>query len=134
MNTKSFAERLAQRFEEEICRVCVHRTADGGCTLTERRACPVFEWAEQLAGVVGATESDRLADYMQEIQIIICPECAQEEDGTCEDREHLNCPLDLYLGLVVQVLEEELQHRTEKRHFSESVKEEGTSNDALRVL
>jgi hypothetical protein len=105
----AFAKRLERRLEEAVCRVCVHRTADGGCTLTERHECPIFEWAKQLADVVQRTGSDRLADYMKEIQDVICPECMQEEDGSCEDRDHLNCPLDLYLGIVVDVLEDELE-------------------------
>ncbi len=103
------ADRLVKRFEEAICRVCVHRTASGGCTLTDRRECPIFEWAQQLAEVVEGVESDNLADYMQEIGSIICPECYQDESGECAERDHLDCPLDLYLGLVVEVLERELE-------------------------
>jgi hypothetical protein len=103
-----FAKRLARRLEEEICRVCVHQTSDGGCTLTERRDCPVFEWAERLALMVGNLKSNLMADYLAEIQKVICPDCTQKEDGSCADRDHLDCPLDLYLGIVLQVFEDEL--------------------------
>ena len=102
------AKRLADQFEQRICRVCVHETATGGCTLTRNRECPIFQWAEQLAEVVAGMESDRLADYMDGVQAIICPDCLQDDKGQCEDRTHLNCPLDLYLGIVVEVLEQEL--------------------------
>ena len=54
------AERLANQFEQRICRVCVHETATGGCTLTRDRECPIFQWAEQLAEVaagVGRSEA-----------------------------------------------------------------------------
>jgi len=106
---KAFSQRLAKRCEEEICHVCVHRTAQGGCTLSERHECPIFEWAEQLTEVVSNMNSDRLAKYMKKIQDVICPECMQMDDGSCEDRDHWNCPLDLYLGIVVDVLEDELE-------------------------
>ncbi len=102
------AKRLADQFEQRICRVCVHETATGGCTLTRDRECPIFQWAEPLAEVVAGVGSDRLADYMERIQAVICPDCLQDERGHCEDRNHLNCPLDLYLGIVVEVLEQEL--------------------------
>lgn len=119
---RTLADRLARRFEDRICRVCVHRTADGGCTLTDRRQCPIFEWAEQLAPIVRDVRSDRLADYIDQIQAIVCPQCVQDVAGHCAEREHLDCPLDLYLGLVVECLEDELKSRPipetnqEKRH------------------
>lgn len=105
----NLADRLARRFEEGICSVCVHRTASGGCTLTEKRECPVFGWAARLAEIVDGMQSDRLADYMDQIGAVICPECRQDDDGACVDRDHLDCPLDLYLGLVVELLEAELE-------------------------
>lgn len=102
-------DRLYGRFEKEICPKCVHRTADGRCTLTEQRDCPVFEWARQLSVLCRGVESDRLGDYLNQIQAIICPNCAQQPNGSCKARDHLNCPLDLYLGLVIPIIEEELK-------------------------
>lgn len=100
--------RLTRRFEDEICPVCAHRTASAGCSLTARRECPIFEWSEKLAAVVADIDSDRLGDYMDQVGKIICPDCCQGDDGACAAREHLDCPLDLYFGLVVEILEDEL--------------------------
>ncbi len=102
------AKRLADQFEQRICRVCVHETATGGCTLTRNRECPIFQWAEQVAEAVAGVDSDRLADYMDLVQAIVCPDCLQDEQGHCEARTQLDCPLDLYLGIVVEILEQEL--------------------------
>ncbi len=105
-------ERLATRFEDEICRICVHRTAGGGCSLTaDDDKCPVFRWSMELAALVSDIDSDRLADYLDNIQGIVCPQCAQDETGRCASRDHLDCPVDLYLGLVVDILEDELHAR-----------------------
>ena len=101
-------DRLARRFEEEICRVCVLRTARGDCSLRPGQECPIFRWADDLAGVVAGISSNRLADYMDRIQAVICPHCAQDERGRCPQRDRLDCPLDMYLALVVRILEEEL--------------------------
>lgn len=103
------AERLQARFEREICPRCVHETARGGCTFTDRRECPVFEWAQQLAALISTMESERLGDYLDRIQAIICPTCMQDPTGICKARNHLDCPLDLYLGLVVPIVEDELR-------------------------
>jgi hypothetical protein len=102
---------LARRFEDEICRVCVRRTASGDCSLEAGKECPIFRWAEELAGIVEGVDSARLADYMDRIQAVVCPQCAQDERGFCKSRDKLDCPLELYLGLVVRILEEELEAR-----------------------
>lgn len=106
---ESLASRVQGRIEREICPVCVHRKADGGCTLTERRECPLFNWVDQLVRAVAGVDSDRLADYMERIQEMICPFCVQDADGHCRPRDNLNCPLDLYAGLVVPIVEDELK-------------------------
>ncbi|HKQ47219.1 MAG TPA: hypothetical protein VJZ71_04010 [Phycisphaerae bacterium] len=108
-NMQTLAERLDARFKNEICPRCIHRTADGGCTLKEEHDCPMFNWAEKLAAVVEGIDSNRMGDYMDKIQAIICPSCMQLADGRCKTRDRLDCPLDLYLGLVVPIIEEELK-------------------------
>ena len=108
-NVKTLAERLDVRFKSEICPLCIHRTAEGGCTLTEEHECPMLKWARQLAEVVVGIDSGRLGDYMDKIQAIICPSCMQLADGRCKTRDRLDCPLDLYLGLIVPIIEQELK-------------------------
>ncbi len=73
----------------------------------------MFEWAQQLAEAVEGVESNRLADYMDRIQAIICPSCMQRPDGKCQARDHLDCPLDLYMGLVVPIIEDEVKRMKE---------------------
>lgn len=105
----ALASRLHARFEQEICAVCVHQTASGGCSLTEKHECPLSRWALEIAEVVEGIESDRLADYMERIQSIVCPNCMQAPNGRCASRDHLDCPLDLYVGMVVPIVEDELK-------------------------
>ena len=108
----SLADRLHARISVEVCPVCVHQTADGGCSLKqgpEWSECPAFKWAEQLAELVDGVESNRLGDYFDRIQAIICPACKQSPDGRCKARENLDCPIDLYPGLAIPIVEEELK-------------------------
>lgn len=109
--------RLRERFEREVCPVCVHKTADSGCTVTnrvDRFECPVFEWADKIAELARDIDSPRLDDYITQIQSIICPDCRQAADGRCKDRDHLDCPVDLYLGLIIPIIEEELKAERSK--------------------
>ncbi len=104
----SLTARLIRRFEDEICRVGAHRPASAGCSLTATRESPIFVWSEKLSAVVADIDSDRLGDYMDQVGKIICPDCFQGGDGTYAECEHLDWPLDLYLGLVVEILQDEL--------------------------
>jgi|CXWL01.1.fsa_nt_gi hypothetical protein len=109
---EALADRLRLRIEDEVCPLCIHQTSDGGCSLQhgpERGNCPAFKWAHQLAELVEGVESNRLGDYADQIQAIICPECKQSPDGRCKARERLDCPIDLYLGLLIPIVEEELE-------------------------
>jgi hypothetical protein len=109
---ETLTDRLHARIRAEVCPVCIHRTADCGCSLQhglQWSECPAFKWAEQLAELVKGVESDRLGDYLDRIQAIICPACKQSPDGRCKAREQLDCPIDLYLGLVIPIVEEELK-------------------------
>lgn len=111
----SLMQRLRNRFEQEICPVCIHRTSTGQCALLQRHdpiQCPIQEWAERLIQLVDARQSDRLADYLDDIQSTICPNCRQSPNGRCAARDHLDCPIDLYIGLVVPIIEEELRRAT----------------------
>jgi hypothetical protein len=109
LTMESLEDRLRMRFEKEICSVCVNQTAGRGCSLGDRRECPIFKWAPALAELIEHVASNHLSDYVDQIQAIICPGCMQDPHGTCKARDHLDCPLDLYLGLVVPIVEDELK-------------------------
>jgi hypothetical protein len=103
--------RLRDRFQREVCPICIHRTSNGGCSITnrvDRFECPVFEWADKIAELVRELSSPRLEDYINQIQSIICPDCKQDPKGRCKDRDRLDCPADLYAGLIIPIIEEEL--------------------------
>ena len=69
----SLVDRLSRRFEEEICRVCVLRTASAECSLDPGQQCPIFRWAEELANLVDKVESERMNEYVEELRSVICP-------------------------------------------------------------
>ena len=102
-------DRLRLRFEQEVCPVCIHRRAGGGCSFTAEHFCPVFEWARQLGELVATMNSDQLGDYMDQVRAIICPNCAQKPDGQCDIRHRQGCPLDIYAGLLIPIVEDEIQ-------------------------
>ena len=92
---------------ERICRVCSDRNVDGNCGLEQPSACALFRLFPQVAKAIQSVQSDEINDYVQAIRQNVCSVCNdQMSDGSCEVRHQVQCSLDAYLLLIVEVIEE----------------------------
>jgi hypothetical protein len=92
---------------DKICQVCSDRTADGNCGLEQPSACALFRLFPQVAKAIQSVQSDEINDYIQAIRQEVCTVCNQQmADGSCEARHDVQCSLDAYLLLIVDVIEE----------------------------
>ena len=92
---------------DRICRVCSDRTADGTCGLEQPSACALFRLFPQVAKAIQSVQSDDITDYVQSIRQGVCTVCNDQlADGSCEVRNQVQCALDAYLLLIVDVIEE----------------------------
>src|ERR1044072_3252836 len=92
---------------DRICRVCSDRTVDGNCGLEDPSACALFRLFPQVAQAIHSIHSDEINDYIQAIRQGVCSICHDQlADGSCETRHQVQCALDAYLLLVVDVIEE----------------------------
>jgi hypothetical protein len=90
-----------------ICGVCSDRTVDGTCGLEEPAGCALFRLFPQVAQAIQSTHSDDIQDYIDAIRRNVCTVCAaQDSDSYCGPRQQVQCALDAYLLLVVEVIEE----------------------------
>jgi hypothetical protein len=103
---RSLAE-LETIVRDKICRVCSDRTVDGTCGLEQPSACALFRLFPQVAKAIQSVQSDEINDYIQAIRADVCTVCnEQSADGSCEQRHQVQCALDAYLLLIVDVIEE----------------------------
>jgi hypothetical protein len=90
-----------------ICNVCTSRTVDGECGLENPSSCALFRLFPQVAHAIQSVQSDDIQQYVDAIRRQVCTVCSdQAPDGTCETRQQVQCALDAYLLLVVDVIEE----------------------------
>jgi len=90
-----------------ICNVCTSRTVDGECGLENPSSCALFRLFPQVAHAIQSVRSDDIQQYVAAIRRQVCTVCSdQAPDGTCETRQQVQCALDAYLLLVVDVIEE----------------------------
>ena len=103
---RSVAE-LETIVRDKICRVCSDRTADGNCGLEQPSTCALFRLFPQVAQAIQSVHSDEIGDYIQAIRTGVCSVCNEQmPDGSCETRHQVQCALDAYLLLIVDVIED----------------------------
>jgi hypothetical protein len=103
---RSLAE-LETIVRDRICGVCSDRTVDGNCGLEQPSNCALFRLFPQVAKAIQSVHSNDIADYIRAIRANVCSICNEQmPDGSCEMRHHVQCALDAYLLLIVDVIEE----------------------------
>ena len=69
--------------------------------------CALFRLFPQVAKAIQSVQSDEINDYIQAIRPNVCSVCNdQAPTVVCETRHQVQCALDAYLLLVVDVIEE----------------------------
>ena len=103
------ASAIEPRLRERICPVCVWQLANGACGLPAERKCPIFANLDKLIDIVDSTHDDLIDVYVNRTRQHICANCVMGNPEHCVRRDELECALDLYLSLAIEVIEEQLQ-------------------------
>lgn len=92
--------------QERVCRKCMDGDGRGHCRLSREQSCTLHEFHPEVFALIGSLRETTYEPYVQALRQKICSACTrQEEDGTCRQRESLECPLDRYYPLVIEVAE-----------------------------
>lgn len=91
---------------KEICPKCARWTKDQTCSLPAGRQCAIFRSLPDVISIVHKTQSQRIDPYAEVLRLRVCAVCPHEDDhGTCPMRDHVDCALDAYLPMVVDIVE-----------------------------
>lgn len=113
---------------DKICRVCSDRTMDGNCGLEQPSSCALFRLFPQVAKAIQSVQSDDISEYIQAIRSNVCSVCnEQASDGSCEVRHQVQCALDAYLVLVVDVIEDATGRKFDRSSLG------GNQNPTIRL-
>lgn len=102
-------DRVQNRIRETICKACIYERADGGCSLSGQRECPILGRLPKIIDIIRTTHDSDIGPYVERLREVICKDCEmQDPAGTCALREHAECALDDYFVLIVDLVEQEL--------------------------
>lgn len=101
---------IEEHLRQKICPTCVRYTRNGGCSLPKDRPCSLFANLDEVVNVVSATESPRIDPYVDSLRDRVCGACHfQDDHGCCPCRENVDCALDTYFPIIVDVIEQHVQ-------------------------
>ncbi len=95
-----------EHLQNRVCRKCIDGDTRGGCRLPVDELCRLKEDFAEIVETVASVHSDALQDYVHALRSNICRTCEdQYADGTCWKRDALECALDRYFPIVVEIIE-----------------------------
>jgi hypothetical protein len=101
------AEEYWEALQSRICSKCADGNGQGGCMIAPGRTCALKTFLPQILEAVNAVYSSSIAPYEEQLRKKVCGRCAESKaDGSCAIRDDVECALDRYFPLIVQVLEE----------------------------
>ena len=109
ISTKTMEPILEQYWravQNKVCVKCIDSDGHGNRRLSGEDECGLKFHFPRIVEAVFSIHSDRMEPYIEALRHHVCAYCKhQSPDGRCTFRAHLNCGLDRYFPLVVDVIE-----------------------------
>lgn len=101
-------EKYISAIRKNVCSICVDSTTEGSCMLQASEVCALEKYLPQIVDIVRLTDEAGGGDYMKALREGVCADCrTQGRDGYCRLREDVNCSLDRYFPLIVDIIHRE---------------------------
>jgi hypothetical protein len=95
-----------QMVQSHICRRCVDGDGFGNCRLPKSEECSLKHFLPDIIRTVTAVQADDIETYIALLRKNICANCEfQNTELVCQKRNRLECALDRYYPLVIQIVE-----------------------------
>jgi len=93
--------------QARVCHKCIDGDRKGNCLLPADQSCALRDFLPTIIETVMSVNSDSYEDYVTALRGSVCAECQEQGiDGVCRRRETVECALDRYYPLVIQVIED----------------------------
>ncbi len=106
-NTKTYSiDESWEEISSRICSKCIDGDGHGNCRLASGQRCELKERFPRIVETIASVQSDNMEPYIEALRKNICAECVRRmPDGACRFRTTLECGLDRYFPLIVEVIE-----------------------------
>lgn len=95
-----------QAVSAKVCVKCIDGDSNGHCRLGNEQECSLKIHFPNIVETILSVESDNLEPYVRALRQNICVSCKyQSVDGTCTVRTQMDCALDRYYPMIVNVIQ-----------------------------
>ncbi|MBI5474090.1 MAG: hypothetical protein HY961_17280 [Ignavibacteriae bacterium] len=96
-----------QAIQERVCAKCLEGDGKGNCRLAPDGYCALKTNFHKVVEVVNSVYSHSIVPYEEALRKHVCDNCRfQSLSGACAMRTEVECALDRYFPLIVEVIEE----------------------------
>ena len=100
------ADQLWDTVQQRVCSHCIDSSAKGACRLPADQECGLRRHFSSIVTTVLAVHSDSLGPYVNALREHVCSLCDHQTlDGQCVVRNEVECGLDRYFPMIVEVIE-----------------------------
>jgi hypothetical protein len=111
-------EQVLEEIRSRVCSRCIDANVNGRCTLPSELRCPLELYTSRITQVIASVSRDDYPAYVDALRKSVCSDCAYGSPDDCALRSRVDCPLDRYYPLVIEVVEEYLdaveEHQIER--------------------
>jgi hypothetical protein len=100
-------EEYWQALQARICSKCLDGDGEGNCRIDDDGFCAMKAYFPKILEVVNSVYSHSIVPYEEQLRKVVCGACKnQSKLGDCFAREQVECALDRYFPLIVEVIED----------------------------
>lgn len=102
---------------QKVCRKCIDGDRRGGCRLPAGDECSLEKFFPQIVSTVSSMRTDSFDAYVDALRKNVCEHCEHQLSGAkCPKRDALECALDRYYPVVIDVIETVKYALDEQKH------------------
>lgn len=95
-----------QVIQERVCVKCIDSDSKGHCRIGSERECALRTHFSKIVETVLSVESDGFEPYIHALRQNVCANCRhQSKAGICNVRKQVDCALDRYFPMVVDLIQ-----------------------------
>jgi len=95
--------------QARICKKCIDGDGRGNCRLPVDEECALQSNFQVIVETVSRQSMPDFDGYVEALRSTVCTSCVhQDSKGNCWKRNRLDCALDRYYPLVVEIVEHQL--------------------------
>ncbi|HEY6951168.1 MAG TPA: hypothetical protein VI758_02105, partial [Bacteroidota bacterium] len=102
----SMMEQPWDSIRQKVCRKCIDGDGKGGCRMPVDDTCSLAAFLPEIVQTVSSVHSDSYQAYIDALRANVCSNCEHQFAGdVCKKRDTLECALDRYYPVVIEVIE-----------------------------